>query len=418
MNTGFDATLLRIGWRNLWRNPRRTGITALAMAIGMIMLSFVLSIMAGMKRDMIDQGTGLMLGHIQIHATDYRPDRSIFDVIPVDGRELAEQLLDWDSINGAAPRVSAFGLMSTGNKSLGVEIVGLDRDAESQVTTLGRKLKRGDLPAQGEKKIALGQLAATTLGVDLGGEIVLITQAADGSLGNDLYSVSGIFRTGLDLVDGGMAILDLGAAQELLALDSNQVHEIAIRATTPADARRVAGMIESYFGDSRLEVAPWQVLAPELSGWIAMSDSWLWIMYAIVFALAAISVLNTMLMAVFERLREFGVMTAIGMTPLSIIGMVIVEVMALACVSLVLAIALGVPLIKWLVDSGIDLSSLTGGFSLSGVAVGPIIRGDWVWREFGVASVLLVLCAAIAGLYPATRAARADPARLTRGELR
>ena len=93
-----------------------------------------------------------MLGHIQIHETDYRPDRSIFDVIPVDGRALAEQLLDWDSIFGAAPRVSAFGLMSSGNKSLGVEIVGLDRDAESQVTTLGRKLMRGDLPGAAAKR--------------------------------------------------------------------------------------------------------------------------------------------------------------------------------------------------------------------------------------------------------------------------
>ncbi len=418
MQIGFDVVLLRVGWRNLWRNPRRTAITALAMATGMIMLSFVLSIMAGMKRDMIDQGTGLMLGHLQVHSVDYRPDRSIYDVIPTDGRLLADQLLDRDSVFGAAPRVSSFGLMSSGNKSLGVEIVGIDRDAESQVTTLGRKMTRGNLPARGQKRIALGHLAATTLGVDLGGEIVLITQAADGSLGNDLYEVAGVFRTGLDLVDGSMAVLDLGAAQELLAMSADQVHEIAVRVTTPAEARAVAKAIQTDLGNDRLEVAPWQVLAPELSAWIAMSDGWLWIMYAIVFALAAISVLNTMLMAVFERLREFGVLAAVGMKPASIVGMVIVEVIALACVSLLLAVALGVPLIHYMVETGLDLSSMTGGFSLSGVAVGPIIRGDWVLPEFGVAGILLVMCAALAGLYPATRAARADPAQLTRGELR
>jgi ABC-type lipoprotein release transport system permease subunit len=418
MSRGVDATIVRIGWRNLWRNPRRTAITALAMAIGMVMLSFVLSIMAGMKRDMIDNGTSLMLGHIQIHKAGYRPDRSIFDTIPGDGRRIAERLLDWDEIFGAAPRVSTFGLMSSGNKSLGVEIMGVDREAESQVTTLARKVTKGDLPGRGERTIAIGKLAATTLGVDVGDEIVIITQAADGSLGNDLYSVSGIFRTGLDLVDGGMAILDLAAAQDLMALSPDQIHEIAIRVTTPAAARDVATMIENHLGNGDLDVAPWQILAPELSGWIAMSDGWLWIMYAIVFSLAAISVLNTMLMAVFERLREFGVMTAIGLRPLGIVGMVIVEVMALAGVSLTLAVALGYPLLHYVVGSGIDLSSMTGGFALSGVAVGPILRGDWVLSEFAVAGALLVVCAAVAGLYPATKAARADPARLTRGELR
>jgi ABC-type lipoprotein release transport system permease subunit len=418
MRRGFDLTLLRIGWRNLWRNPRRTAITALAMAIGTVMLSFILSIMAGMQRDMIDQGTELLLGHIQIHHTEYRPDRSIFDVLPGDGRALATQLLERDAILGAAPRVSAYGLMSSGHKSLGVEILGIDRDAEARVTTLARKLLIGNFPGRGERTLGLGALAATTLGVEIGDEIVLITQAADGSLGNDLYTVGGVFRTGLDILDGAMVILDLGVAQELLALSPQQIHEIALRATSPADAASVADSLESAMAGGGVEVAPWQILAPELSSWVAMSDSWLWILYAIVFALAAISVLNTMLMAVFERMREFGVLAALGMKPMAIIALVVVEVAALAVVSLVVALVIGAPLLRHVVGPGLDLSSLTGGFSLSGVAVGPIIRGEWVWRQFAVAGLLLLLCAVVAGLHPAARAARADPARLTRGELR
>lgn len=418
MRARLPSTLLRIGWRNLWRNPRRTVITSLAMAIGMVMLAFVLSIMAGMQRDMIDRGTELMLGHLQIHGEGYRPDRSIFDTIPGDGRELAERLLDMESIFGASPRVGTFGLMSAGSKSLGAEIVGVDRDAESQVTTLGRKVTSGDLPARDERTIAIGDLAAATLGVALGDEIVVITQAADGSLGNELFRLSGTFRTGLELVDGGVAILDLGAAQDLLALPRDKVHEIAVRTTAPAEARGVAAALRRELGVAGLDIEPWQTLAPELSSWVAMSDSWLWIMYAIVFALAAISVLNTMLMAVFERMREFGVLAAIGMRPAAVIGMVLVEVAALALVSLLAALLLGAPLLHFVVGRGLDLSSLTGGFSLSGVAVGPILRGAWVFSEFAVAAALLVACALLAGLWPAGRAARADPARLTRGELR
>ncbi len=409
--------LLPIAWRNLWRNPRRTAITAMAMAMGMLMLAFVLSIMAGMQRNMIDQGTGLMLGHIQIHAEEYRPDRSIFDFIPGDGRALTERTRSDASVLGAAPRVITYGLISSGNKSVGAEILGVDRAAEAEVTTLQDKLTHGSLPAPRRKQIAVGRLAATTLGVGIGDEVVIITQAADGSMGNDLYTVSGVFRTGIDLVDGGSAFLSLDDAQELLSLAPQQVHEIALRATSPADAQAIAATLSDKVGGG-IEVAPWQTLAPELSSWVAMSDSWLWIMYAIVFALAAIAVLNTMLMAVFERLRELGVLAAIGMQPSGIIALVVLEVAALAMVSLAVATLVGIPLLRYVVGTGIDLSGLTGGFSVSGVSVGPIIHGDWVWSEFALAGVLLVLCAAVAGLYPAVRAARVDPALLTRGEVR
>lgn len=418
MGARLPATLLRIGWRNLWRNPRRTVITSLAIAVGMVMLSFVLSIMAGMQRDMIERGTELMIGHIQVHEASYRPDRSIFDTIPGDGRELAERLLDRDTIYGAAPRVSTFGLMSSGDKSLGAEILGVDRDAESQVTILGREMVAGDLPGSGDKTIALGKLAASTLGVGLGDEIVIITQAADGSLGNDVYRLGGIFDTGLSLIDGGLAVLNLEAAQQLMALPADKVHEIALRTAAPVEARPVAQSLGEALHVDDIEISPWQTLTPELSSWVAISDSWMWIMYAIVFALAAISVLNTMLMAVFERMREFGVLAAIGMRPAAVIGMVLVEVAALATVSLLVAMVLGAPLLYRVVGRGLDLSSLTGGFSMSGVNVGPIIRGEWVLFEFGLAGALLVSCAVVAGLYPAVRAARADPAKLTRGELR
>ncbi len=389
------------------------------MAIGMIMLAFVLSIMAGMKRDMINQGTSLLLGHMQIHAKDYRPDRSIYDAIPAGRSDLLGQLRGDPSVLGAAPRVSTFGLASSGNKSIGVEILGMEAAAERNVTILHEKLIEGSLPEPSEQsQIAIGELAAKALGVSLGGEVILIAQAADGSLGNDLFTVSGIFRSGLDLLDGGMAILDLGAAQSLIALPAETIHEIALRTASPTDAKTVASALERTLANPAIEVSPWQTLTPELSSWVAMSDSWSWIMYVIVFSLAAISVLNTMLMAVFERLREFGVLAAIGMKPRSVVALIVIEVTALAGVSLLVAIAIGTPLLRRVVGKGIDLSSFSDGFSVTGVAVGPIIRGDWVFGDFAVGAALLFVCAALAGLYPAMRAAAVDPARLTRGEIR
>ncbi len=411
--------LARIGWSNLWRNPRRTGITVTGLALGMIMLAVTVSLTAGMSRDLIEQGTGLLLGHVQIHARGYRPDRSIFDTIPGDGIQLVAQLRKQPGVLGAAPRANGYGLVSAGEQSAGADLLGIVPELEAQVSTLRRSIVAGTfLQTGGHHQIAIGERLARTLGVTPGDELVVLTQATDGSLGNDVYRVTGLFRTGVDQLDGGLVVMRLNDLQELLALPPPRIHEIAIRSVDPATASVLAARLAQHVAPEGIEVAAWPVLAPEIATYVAMSDGWMWILYAIVLTLAAMAVLNTMLMAVFERFREFGVLTALGMRPLHIILLVVSEVAGLAVVSLVAAVLLGTPLIDWLVVSGVDLSRITGGFTMLGVAIGPVLRGAWVVREFLLSAALLVGFALLAGLYPAARAAGVNPARLTRGELR
>lgn len=414
--------LARIGWRNLWRNPRRTALTVTALAIGVVMLAFVISLMLGMVRDLIERGTSLLLGHVQIHASGYRPERSIFDTIPGDGRELVNDVRADPDVLGAAPRVGGYGLVSAGEQSAGAELMGVAPELEADVSTLHRHLV-GVAPARAEVlpgvgQILIGDRLAGTLAVEPGAELVLLTQAADGSLGNDVYTIAGIFRTGVDLVDGGLVVMNIADLQELLVLEPQRIHEIAIRTADPRSAPQVAQRLARRFESRGVEVAAWPNLAPEISAYVAMTDGWMWIMYLIVLSLATIAILNTMLMAVFERFREFGVLSAIGMRPLHIVLLVAVEVAALACVSLIAAVVLGTPILHWLVHSGIDLRSLTEGFTLSGVPIDPILRGAWASSRFATSAVLLIAFALIAGLYPAIRAARVDPSTLTRGEMR
>lgn len=414
--------LVRIGWQNLWRNPRRTALTVTAMAIGVVMLAFVISLMAGMVRDLIERGTSLLLGHVQVHAKGYRPDRSIFDTIPGNGVELANDLRTDSEVRGAAPRVSGYGLVSAGEQSAGAELLGIAPDLESDVSTLHEHLI-GIAPAEANalpaaRQILIGERLAKTFAVSVGAELVVLTQAADGSLGNDVYTVAGVFKTGVDLVDGGLVVMNIADTQELLALGPEQVHEIAIRTADPRSAPNIATRLARQLEGRGVEVAAWPNLAPEISAYVGMTDGWMWIMYLIVLSLATIAVLNTMLMAVFERFREFGVLSAIGMRPLHIVLLVVVEVAALAGVSLIAAIVLGTPLLRWLVHSGIDLRSFTDGFTMSGVPISPILRGAWAGSRFATSAVLLIAFALAAGLYPAIRAARVDPSALTRGELR
>jgi ABC-type lipoprotein release transport system permease subunit len=415
---GMMPRLARIGWSNLWRNPRRTAITAAGLALGIIALAACISLMVGMNRDLIEQGTSLLLGHVEIHARGYRPDRSIFDTIPGDGPQMAAQLRRQPGVLGAAPRVIGYGLISVGEHSAGADLLGLVPALDAQVSTLNRHVVAGMYLRGTPGEVVIGERLARTLAVGPGDQVVLLTQAADGSLGNDLYRVVGLFKTGLDLVDGGLVVMNLDDLQKLLALAPARVHEIAIRGADPAAAPALAQQLARVIGQPGVEVAAWPVLAPEIAGYVAMSNGWLWILYLIVLVLAAIAVLNTMLMAVFERLREFGVLTAIGMRPLQIVGIVLGEVASLAVVSVAAAVAVGTPAIRWLVNSGIDLSRFSGGFTLSGVAFSPVLRGAWATDKFALSAALLIGCALLAGLYPAVRAARVNPAALTRGELR
>src|SRR3972149_5654205 len=159
--------LLRIAWSNLWRNPRRTAITVSGLALGVIMLAFSDSLMAGICRDLIEQGTRLLLGHVQIHARNYRPDRSIFDTVPGDGPALAQRLRQEPEGLGAAPRASGYGLISAGENSAGADLLGVVPELEAAVSTLsghivsGRGLQARDGRPGGE--VVIGERLARTL---------------------------------------------------------------------------------------------------------------------------------------------------------------------------------------------------------------------------------------------------------------
>ncbi len=419
MSGAMTLRLARMGWSNLWRNPRRTAITVAALSLGVVALAFTVSLMEGLTRDLIESGTGLLLGHVQVHAKGYRPDRSIFDTIPGDGRALAGKIEAEPGVRAAAPRAVGYGLVSAGEHSAGAELLGVVPAAEARVSSVLRHVVAGrSLAGEAEGEVLLGIALARALAVAPGASVVVLTQAADGSLGNEVYRVAGVLETGVDAVDAGLVVAGLGDVQEILALGPGRIHEIALRTGSPADAPAAAGRIAAALGRDDLEVAAWPELAPEIGGWVAMSEGWNWITYAIILTLAAVAVLNTMLMSVFERFREFGVLAAMGMRPGHVVALVTWEVAALAAVGLVVAVALGFPLLSWLVHTGIDLSAITGGLTMSGVALAPVMRGVWTPFHFAVSALLLVAFALVAGLYPAAKAARVDPAALTRGEVR
>ena len=232
-------------------------------------------------------------------------------------------------------------------------------------------------------------------------------------MGNDLFRVTGIFHTGMADVDSSYALVALGPLQELLALDSSRVHEIAAATTrdpwlAPQAADRLRERLDSI--DSPVEVEPWTRLRPEMLDYVRLLESWYFIVIVIVFAVAAFGVANTMLMATFERRREFAVMLALGTTPRQVVTTIVAEAIAMGALSLLLGAMVTFPTIAWLQHVEIDLSFIYGDFTMLGALMRPTLRVEYNVSAAAWSAVALLLTALVAALYPAARAARIPPA--------
>jgi putative ABC transport system permease protein len=407
----------RIGWRNLGRNRRRSLITALGLAFGYFAVVFLVGWADGLKAEMIESGTGLLSGQLQIHSLDYRPERSLYETIGgndgVDVEELVATVAADPVVSAATPRVYAGGLVSSGNATSAGMLMGIDAKREVGVSRILSGLLSGRAPADNAKELLVGDEMARQLGVEVGDEVVVVAPAADGSMGNDLFRVTGIFHSGMANVDSSYTLVALGPLQELLALDSSRVHEIA--AATMRDpwlAPQAADRLRERFDsmDFPVEVEPWTRLRPEMLDYVRLLESWYFIVIVIVFAVAVFGVANTMLMATFERRREFAVMLALGTTPRQIVTIIVAEAIAMGALSLLLGAIVTFPTIAWLHHVEIDLSFIYGDFTMLGALMRPTLRVEYNVSAAAWSAVALLLTALVAALYPAARAARIPPA--------
>jgi putative ABC transport system permease protein len=416
----MSGRLLRLAWRNLWFNPWRTLIAMSAIGFGYAMLLFVACLMAGLRQQMIESGTNLVLSDMEVHAPDYYPDRPIQRTLGgrngTDVSALLAAVADDPRVEAASPRVYAYGLVSATHQSAGVQLLGVVPDLEQKITVLQTQMVKGDyLAGRTPRGVVMGDELATTIGVEVGSEIVLLTPAADGSTGNDLYTVSGMFHTGLDSMDQGLVLMPLASLQELLRLPPGRIHEVGIKLRDITAATATAAALETQLSRSiPVRVMPWQELAPELADYVQFNRRVTFILFFIFFLMAAMGIVNTMLMAIIERTRELGMLMAVGMRPVQVVGLIVAEAVSLAGASLILGGALGAPLLWYLQAHGLNLSGGGGAVSLAGIVVGPLWYGQQDFIAYAEAALGLALTALVSAFYPALRAARFRPAEALR----
>lgn len=406
--------LISLAFRNLWRNRRRTLLTLSAMVVSASLLILALGIFSGMMDDMLATTTGLYHGHLVVAAPDYHQRRDVHAHLAAATADLPA-LTTLAGLRGLSPRLRAFGLLSREQNSQPVELLGIDPRREPQVTSLHDKLVAGRYLQDAETDaILIGSALAKKLAAGIGSEVVVVTQAADGSIGNELFTVRGIFSTGDSRYDGRLALTSLTALQQLLVLDG-RIHEVVAALDDPMQAFAAAGRLNSTL-PTGITARDWGELLPEMREAIASFDVSRLIVAVILYLATGLGILNTCFMSVMERTREFGLLLAAGMRPWGIRRLVLLESLLLGIIGLGCGL-LGGGLFTWYMAAvGIDLSATITPVTYAGSTILPRLRAVFAPANFCIPAVLLLLVAILAGFLPANRAARLDPVTALREE--
>ena len=396
--------LLKLAWRNLFRNVRRTLLTVMLVGFSLVALILTDGIMIGIQESMVGTITQTLAGEAQIHRRGFLDDmdEALFIADPEPIIELVEAN---EAIAAYAPRVLSAGMISSSYNIAGGLVYGVDADREISVSKIKQAIIEGEYLSGSPRQILLGMPMAELLEVSLGDRIVVtVSEVETGEIGQELFRLSGILEFGVPEIDERLVFINLGVAQRVIGLDEG-VHEIAVRFKNPKDAKNRNHAFYSEVNDDDIEALSWLDLSSAISSFIEIADYGTLIIGIVLFLLAALGLINSLFMSIYERIYEFGVAKAIGTTPRGIVGLVMLESFLIALVSCAIGSILGYYVNSWFEANGIPMGTFeVEGVVLQGVYTKVVIE-QFVTLPFYV--VLLVLVAAI---YPAMFASRIVPA--------
>ncbi len=395
--------LLRLAWRNLWRNRRRTGLTLSAMVLSVAFLIFMLAVWEGMLEDTLASVTRTYYGHVQVARRGYFAHPQVWKTVPLSWRS---RLLADEQVSGVSGRVETFVLLVSDRSSSAVRLLGVDGPEEREVTDLLSRL-RGGFPRRGE--IALGEALARSLGVKAGDTVGILGQAADGSLLAENLVVRGILHTGNPQVDGHTALLDRSFLQDLLGLE-DRVHVLVLRLRDPFQVE--AWDFEGLSGEE--EWRTWMDFLPAIAQilrvWRASE-----IFFGMLFYIAVVLVsLNTLYMMFFERVHEFAVWMAMGLRRRLLFGLVVLEGTWLALMAAGMGGLLGLVLAVGFHRFPLDLSFWLDPVTYEGAVIPPRLYAVPNRYSVGIPVALFLVEAILITLVPAQRLRKLDVPRLVR----
>jgi ABC-type lipoprotein release transport system permease subunit len=404
-----------MAWRNLWRNPRRTGLTLGAIAFASLLLIFMLSFQFGSYEAMINASVRIQTGHLKVMAEGYHDNRDMRRVV-ADPSAVATLLENDPDVAAYTFRATAFSLLSSADRTYGGLVVGVDPKQEAGVSNLESLIRKGGYLGEEETDGALvGRLLARNLDVGLGDELTVLGQGRDGSVAATVLTVGGIFNSGRDALDRSMIYMPLSYFQEVFFM-RGAVHEVVIMADSlwaVSDLKhRLSEKIPVLDTGPDLVVMDWNDLMPGLMQAIKLDLIVGMIFWGILIIVVAFSILNTFLMAIFERTREFGVLMAIGTRPARLTRLLMIESLFMTFIGLGSGILLGCLVTLFFQSHGIDLGSANELLSQYGISGRIYPRLSVVTTLTGPALICAITL--LTALYPALRVRRLTPVEAMR----
>jgi len=396
---------IKLSWRNLWRNPTRTNVTISAVALCIAILIIFQSMIVGLIEKAVFNTTNLIIGEVQIHANDYLNDRSIYKSLK--NREKIKSIAKKNNI-GFVERSYGFGLISSGTKSAGTQFWGVNPESELQHFNFAKHMDEGNfLTNSSLNKIVLGKKLALSLAAKVGSELVVFVQGADGSLGNELFYVSGILKNVADNIDRGAAII-LKNDFDILFSSNDLIHEIALNSKGNFEPEEIQDLMSAELKD--VEIDTWKQLMPTISLMTEKMSVFMRTLFSLIFTIAAgLGIMNTMIMSTYDRMKEFGIIRAIGATPWRIIKQVSLEAITLTVIASIIGTIVGLSVALYFQKYGFDVSSGQGNLSFGGVVMDPIWKASVSLEIVLLPITLMILICVISSLYPASIAARIKP---------
>lgn len=400
-------SVLRLAWRNVGRNPRRTGIVITAVAVGMAGTLISMAIFYGMMFQMVDNAIKTDLGHLQIHAKGFNEDPQIGLLLQENGQKEIRAVEAESAILAWAPRVRGEGLVTSPSASVGVRVIGVDPGREGEVSVVADSIVAGNYFTK-KRTALLGEGLVRRLGVEVGDKIVISVQNLAGDMTGAAIRVGGIFRAPSPELDRSTLFIALDESKNLFGLDS-AISEIVVVAHSRDQVDGIQERLSATL-PSR-EIRRWDELEPMLASMMGIMDQMAWALYLIIFIAMSFGIANVLLMAIFERIREIGILLAVGLSRSRLVAMVIAESLFVTLFGLLVGFALAL-LALFLLSDGIDMSAWAEGLGAYGMGtqIVPVLTPD----DFKIPTTVALLTALFASAWPALRAVRLRPAEAVR----
>ena len=396
--------LLKLAWRNIWRNRRRSLIVLTSVMVGLVAIIISDGLSNGMIGQMLFNQINLNISHIQIHKKGFNNNKVVKNYIP-DYKKVEQILINDKYIKAYSKRVFVTGILSSANNSSGVMIYGINPAEEANVSIIKNSIIEGSYLTNNKRDIIIGKKLAEKLEVEVGDKVVAMANTLKGSIGSEVFRIVGIFRTASSEFDK-MAIYIPAATEQNMLNIGDKYYEYAVITKDYGNVDQVQKNLETKLG-SRYEVLSYKDLLPMLIYQIELYKETMWILNVIIGLALIFGIVNSMLMSVFERIREFGVLMSIGMKNSRIYSMIVTEAFIIGIVGTLAGLIIGLLLEIPLAHTGIDLSFFSTGLEAFGI--GTVIYPVLSIGNIIMSSLFMPFVAILGALYPAYKAIKLEP---------